>query len=133
MSWQGLQVKLYKPRVPLLWWLSRRTYTLFILRELTSVFVGWTVLYLLLMVRAVSRGPAAYEAFLDRSANPLVVALNVLTLLFVLYHTVTFANLTPQAMVLKVRGRRVPNWLLLGQVYGGWLVVSAVFTWLVLS
>jgi succinate dehydrogenase subunit C len=121
--------RLYKPRTPLLWWLRRWTYTAFVLRELSSVFVAWTVAYLLLLVRAVSLGPEAYHRFLDRSANPWLVALNVVALAFLLYHAVTFINLTPQAMVV----RRVPPRLLAGSLYLVWLLVSAVLAWLVVG
>jgi fumarate reductase subunit C len=124
---------LYKPRVRRLWWLSRWTYTLFVLRELSSLFVAWTVVYLLLLVRAVGRGPVEYQRFLDWSASPWLVALNVLSLAFVLLHAVTFVNLTPQAMVVKVRGRRIPGPLLAGSIYLSWLVVSAFLVWLVVG
>jgi fumarate reductase subunit C len=126
-------VRLYKPKVRLLWWLSRRTYTLFVLRELSSVFVAWSVLYLLLMVRAAGRGPAEYQRFLDWSASPWLVALNVVSLAFVLYHAVTFVNLTPQAVVVRLRGRRVPPRLLAGSIYLAWLLVSAFLLWLVVG
>jgi succinate dehydrogenase subunit C len=123
-------VRLYKPRVPLLWWLRRRSYTAFVLRELSSAFVAWFVVFLLLMVRAVASGPAAYDRFLDRAASPWLIAVNVVALVFVLYHAVTFVNLTPQAMVVKARGRRVPPRLLAGSIYLVWLVVSAFLAWL---
>jgi fumarate reductase subunit C len=125
--------RLYKPRFRLFWWLSRRSYTLFVLRELSSVFVAWSVVYLLLLVRAVGRGPAQYQRFLDWSASPWLIALNVLSLAFVLYHAVTFVNLTPQAMVVRVRGRQVPPRLVAGSMYLAWLVVTAFLAWLVVG
>jgi len=125
--------RLYRPKVRLLWWLSRRSYTLFILREVSSIFVAWTVVYLLLLVQAVGRGQAEYQRFLDWSASPWLVALNVLSLAFVLLHAVTFVNLTPQAMVVKVRGRRIPGRLLAVQIYVTWLLVSAFLFWLVVG
>lgn len=128
-----LFARLYKPRIPLLWWLRRRSYTAFVLRELSSAFVAWFVVFLLLMVRAVASGPAEYERFLDQAASPWLVAVNVVALAFVLYHAVTFVNLTPQAMVVKVRGRRVPARLLAGSIYLAWFVVSALLAWLVVG
>lgn len=125
--------RLYKPKVRLLWWLSRRSYTLFVLRELSSVFVAWSVVYLLLLVRAVGRGPAEYQRFLDWSASPWLVGLNVVSLAFVLYHAVTFVNLTPQAIVVRLRGRRVPPRLLAGSLYLTWLLVSVFLAWLVVG
>ena len=52
------------------WWLRKRTYFVFVMRELSSLFVAWFVLFLLLLVRAVSQGEAAYEDFLDWAASP---------------------------------------------------------------
>ena len=59
------------------WWLRKRTYFVFVMRELSSLFVGWFVLYLLLFFRAVGRGDAAYHDFLDWAASPVVVVINV--------------------------------------------------------
>jgi fumarate reductase subunit C len=128
-----LQARYHRQRLPLLWWLRRRSYTLFLLRELSSVFVAWFVVYLLLLVRAVAQGPAEYQRFLDWSASPWLVVLNVVSLAFVLYHAVTFANLTPQAMVVRLRGRRLPRQMIAGSVYLGWLLVSAFLAWLVVG
>jgi fumarate reductase subunit C len=125
--------RLYKPKVPLLWWLRRRSYTAFVLRELSSIFVAWFVVFLLLLVRAVGRGPAEYQRFLDWSASPWLVALNVVSLAFVCYHAVTFVNLTPQAMVVRLHGRRVPPRPLAGSIYLAWLLVSAFLAWLVVG
>jgi fumarate reductase subunit C len=125
--------RLYKPKVRLAWWLSRRSYTVFVLRELSSVFVAWTVVYLLLLVRAVSRGPSGYQRFLHWAANPWLVVLNLIALAFVLLHAITFVNLTPQAMAVRVRGRPVPGRLVAGSLYLALLVVSAFLAWLVVA
>ena len=49
------------PRKSTYWWLERRSYLAFILRELSSVFVAWFVVFLLLLVRAVGQGDASTE------------------------------------------------------------------------
>jgi fumarate reductase subunit C len=133
MTTEPYYARLYKARVSLLWWLRRRSYTAFILRELSSVFVAWFVVYLLLLVRAVSRGATAYADFLDWSTSPWLVGLNAITLVFVLYHAVTFINLTPQAMVVRLRGRRVPALGVTAPMYVAWLAVSAFLAWLVIG
>ena len=51
------------------------------LREISCVFVAWFVVYLLLLVHAISAGRDSYARFLDWSANPLVVAVNVVALI----------------------------------------------------
>ena len=113
------------------WWLQKRTYFLFVMRELSSLFVAWYVLFLLLLVRAVGRGEAAYESFLDWAASPVVVTVNVVAFAFIALHTVTWFSLTPQAMALQVRGRSVPGSLIIGGQYAGLAVVSAFVYWLV--
>jgi fumarate reductase subunit C len=121
----------YRRPVSIWWWTRKRTYFMFVMRELSSLFIAWLVLYLLLFVRAVSRGEAAYADFLDQASSPWLVAVNVVAFGFVLLHTVTWFSLTPQAMVVSLRGRRVPAAAIIGAQYAGLLVVSAIVFWLV--
>jgi fumarate reductase subunit C len=113
------------------WWLRKRTYFVFVMRELSSLFVAWFVLYLLLLVRAVGRGEAAYQDFLDRADSPELVVVNVIGFVFIVLHAVTWFSLTPQAMALRVRGKPVPAPIVIGAQYAGLAVVSAVIWWLV--
>jgi fumarate reductase subunit C len=103
----------------------------FVMRELSSVFIAWFIVYLLLMLHAVDRGETAYHDFLDWASSPWVVGLNVLALLFVALHVVTWFNLTPQAMAVRMRGRPVPASLIIASQYVGLAVVSAFVFWLV--
>ena len=128
-----LEARYYRRRVPLLWWARRRSYLTFMLRELSSAFVALFVVELLFLVRAVAGGPATYQDFLDTMAHPAMVVLNVVALAFVLLHAVTFANLTPRAMVVRLRGRRVPPRAVLAGVYLGWLAVTVFLAWLVVG
>lgn len=123
----------YRRRMPVFWWLRRRSYLAFVIRELSSVFVAWFVAFLLLLVKAVGDGAAAYQRFLDCAANPFVIAVNVIALIFVVFHAVTWFNLAPQAMVVRMRGRRVPPSMVAGGNYALWVVVSAVVIWIILA
>jgi fumarate reductase subunit C len=123
----------YRPRTGLLWWVHRRSYLLFVLRELSSVFVAWFVVYLVLLVAAVHAGSDAYAGFLAWSARPWVVALNVVALAFVVLHAVTWFSLAPKAMVVRVRGRRLPARMVAAGHFAAWVVVSAVVAWIVLG
>jgi fumarate reductase subunit C len=123
----------YHPEMSRLWWLRRRSYVFFVLRELSSIFVAWSVVFLLLLVRALAQGGADYAAFLDWAANPGVVALNVVTLAFLVLHSVTWFNLTPAATVVKLRGRRVPPVAIAGGAYAAWAVVTVLVVVLVVT
>jgi fumarate reductase subunit C len=122
----------YRSPVSLLWWLQRRSYFVFVLREISSVFVAWFVVYLLLLVHAIGSGGDRYAQFLAWSGG-WVLALNVVALLFVLLHTVTWFGLTPKAVVVRVRGRRVGPGPVLCLQYVLWLVMSAAVAWVVLD
>jgi fumarate reductase subunit C len=125
--------KTYHPRMSTYWWLARWPYLKFILREASSVFVAWFVVVTLFQISALSAGPAAYQEFQEWLRRPLLVALNVASLFFVIFHAVTWFNLTPKAMAVRVGGKRVPGILLAGPNYVAWLVVSAVVAWFVLG
>ena len=52
---------LYHPPVSLLWWTRKRTYFVFVMRELSSIFIAWLILYLLLFDRE-GKPKAAFDA-----------------------------------------------------------------------
>ena len=113
------------------WWTRKRTYFVFVMRELSSIFLAWFVVFLLLLLRAVTAGEAAYDDFLDLAATPWMLVINGVAAAFLLLHVVTWFSLTPQAMVLRVRGRTVPPVAIIGAQYAGLAVVSAFVAWLV--
>jgi fumarate reductase subunit C len=125
--------RLYRPRVPALWWLRRRSYLVFMLRELTSVFVAWAVAFTLMAVAAVLAGEDAWRQFVDFAGSPLMIVLNVVALGFLVFHAVTWFNLTPQAMAVRVRGRRLPNAAVAAPLYVAWILVSAFLVWIVVG
>lgn len=128
----------YHPRwlrrpVSTYWWLEKRSYFAFILREASCMFVAWLVVYLLLLVNAVRQGPGSYALFLAWSATPWVLLLNVVSFLFLVYHAVTFFDAAPQAMAVRVGRHRVPGHLVLAGHYAAWIVVSGFVGWLLLT
>lgn len=132
------QYSLYHPkwhrrRIPIFWWLGRGSYIRFITRELTSVFVAYAAVLLLAQLWALHRGQAAYEQFLGWLASPPVLVAHGVVLLALLFHTVTWLWLAPKALVVKVRGRRVPDALVVVVHYGAWVIASGFIAWLVLG
>src|ERR1700756_2425433 len=107
----------YRVRVSTYWWLARWAYLKFILREVSSIFVAWFVVETLLQIHALSEGSLANAEFQNFLRNPFVMALNVISLLFVVFHTVTWFNLAPKAMAVRMGGKRVPAILIAGPNY----------------
>jgi fumarate reductase subunit C len=148
----------YRQPVSRLWWLKKRTYFMFVMRELSSIFVAWFAVFLMIMVYAIGRGEASYQNFMNWAGSPIVIVINLVALAFLILHTVTWFALTPQAMVVRgpggrqvpamkevnVAGRtvsaatvvrvggRVPAVLVIASQYIGLAVVSAFIAWLVL-
>ena len=128
----------YHPRwlrrhVSTYWWMKKRSYVAFILREGSCMFVAWLVVYLLLLVNAVVGGLASYARFLEWSAAPWVLTLNVVSFLFLVYHAITFFVAAPQAMVVHVGRSRVPGHLVLAGHYVAWAAASVFVYWLLLG
>ena len=124
--------KTFRTRVSTYWWLDRWPYLRFILRELSSVFVAWFVFITVLQIRALRRGPTAYADFQERLRNPILFAINILTLLFVIFHATTWFNLTPKAMPVRVGGKRVPSLLIVAPSYLLWAAISVAVAWILL-
>jgi fumarate reductase subunit C len=128
----------YHPRwlrqhVSTYWWLQRRSYFAFILREASCLFVAWFVVYLLLLVSAVTEGEASYLAFLAWSARPWVLTLNIASFAFLMLHAITFFDAAPQALVLHLGRRRVPGSIVAASHYVAWAVASLVMFWVLVA
>ena len=122
----------YRRRVSTWWWLGRWPYSKFILRELTSVFVAAGVVLMLLEIRALRAGPRAYETLQAFLLRPYVIAFNLLALAFVLFHSITWFNLAPRAMAVRLGGKRVPDLLIAVPNYLVWAAVSAAVAYILL-
>ena len=96
MSAEGYRVpepgyKDYVRPYPSTWWLKSRPYFLFMVRELSSLFVFLFALYLLRGVIALSNGEAAWNAWMACTVGSRGLAVGgLLTLFFALYHSVTW-------------------------------------------
>ena len=120
----------HRRRIPIFWWTRKWVYTKFILRELTSQPVMYVALFLVANVWFLGRGPEVYETFLGWLAHPAALVFHLLVLAGLVFHTVTWLNLAPKALVLRIRGREVPSAAVLAAHYGAWLALSGLLLWL---
>ena len=122
----------YRTPVSTYWWMQQWSYFRFVLRELTSLGVAYSCVILLCFIRALSLGPEAYEALQRRLASPVVVLCTAISLLLVLFHTITWFSLSAHAMAVRVGGKRIPGVLITASNYVAWLVISGTLVWLLL-
>ena len=114
------------------WWLERPTWILFMVRELTALFIGGYALMLLIMVKK-ANNPTALADCVESLKSPLWVVLHLITLGMVVYHTVTWFQLTPQAMPVWRGEEKVSPSLIIASNYVAWVVVSGVVAWFALA
>ncbi len=124
-----------KPRpyvrpIPWTWWLKRPAYTKFMVRELSSAAIAAYALFLLVLVCS-ARDVASFHGVYEALRSPASVVLHVVVLAFSLFHTVTFFNLTPRAIVVRVGEDKVPDDVIRWAHYFGWALVSAALLFLV--
>ena len=118
--------RLYHRPMPFWWWLQNRAYFNFIVRELTCVFVGVFAVLTLLQIRALADGPDAYAEFISRLRTPGFILFNTVGLAALLLHAVTWFKAVPTTMAIRFGETRVPDQMIVGLHYVGWMVVSAV-------
>ena len=124
--------KTYRRSIPNTWWLKKSSYLLFMLRELSSVFVALYALCLLSLVYAVSQGPESYAAWVAGSRSGGMILLHVVMLLFVLYHTVTWFRISGRIFGREGSGAPSPA-AVTTLNYVIWIVISLGVMYIILS
>jgi len=122
----------YRRPMPATWWLRNRAYFLFMVRELTSVFIAAYAVLLLLLLHKLRLGREAYDAYLGLLRAPGMLVFHLVALAAALYHAITWINITPKVIVARRGEQRIPATVIVGVNYAAWIVVSAVIAWLVM-
>jgi fumarate reductase subunit C len=113
--------------------LRRLPYAKFITRELTSLAVGYTATLLVIQIWAMGQGEETYQRFLGWLEHPVVIAVHVIVVAGLLFHTVTWLNLAPKALVVRLGQRRVPDAAVVALHYAGLLLATALVAWLLIG
>ena len=116
----------YVRKVERSWWIHHPRYVRYMIRELTSLFVGLYCALLVVGLVRLSQGHAAWDGFVAAFSSPPGVAFQLICLVFAIYHSVTWFGLTPKAMPLTMNGEPVPGIGIVGAHYAAWAVVSIV-------
>ena len=114
----GASTRVYRPEMARGWWLAKRHYFLYIVREFTALPLALWLLWFLVEIQRVSNGPKGYYAH----SSPGFVAFSVIVLGFALYHSYTFLSLA--GVIIHIKG--VPSRLIVLSQFALWLVASVV-------
>ncbi len=127
----GLTKELVRPMSPT-WYLQNTAYTLFMVRDLTSVFIAGYCVFLMVLRYRANQGEDAFKTFYESLKSPVSLVLHAIALVFAAYHSITFFNLTPRVMVVFRGDEKVPEGMISGGHFALWAVVSAAMIVLVL-
>ena len=116
----------YSRKMRRTWWLRHRRYVAYMVRELTSLFIGIYSGVLVMGLVSLAQGQSAWDSFLMTLSSTPGVLVQLVCLLFATYHTVTWFALTPKAMAVMVRGQPVSAKSIIRIHYAAWAAVSLV-------
>ena len=90
------------------WWRRDPFFVRYMIREATALIVAAYAIVLLAGVLALAQGEAAWNGWLAAMRNPFSIALNVLMLLGMIYHSYSWFEIMPKTMpAMFVGGKRV--------------------------
>ena len=116
---------------PRTWFLQTRAYRLFMLRELTSVCIAGYLVYLLWWLYKFNQfGAEGYEALLDLVKHPVSIGIHTIALIAAAWHSITWFNLTPLVMPMRIGDDKVPDLVIsIATGFGPWLVLTGFILW----
>lgn len=92
------------------WWRRDPFFVRYMIREATALAVAAYAVVLLVGVLCLSRGEAAWDAWLAALRSPLSIALHLLLLAAMVYHAWSWFEIMPKTMpAMFVGGKRVPG------------------------
>ena len=95
--------------------------------------VAFYALVLLFQIRALTQSQQAYTSFLELLKTPVSIVLHGIAFLFLLFHTVTWFNLAPKALALRLGKKRVPDQAIKALNYIAWIFLSSLIAWIMLT
>jgi fumarate reductase subunit C len=102
------------------WWLRKRHYFMYVVREFTALPMALWLLWLLYDIK--TAGTAGFQP--PRSIG--FVVFSAVCLVFAMYHSYTFLKLAGVIIHLKVMDRTVPPRVIVLTMFGLWALASIV-------
>ena len=120
------KTKLYYPKMPVAWWFTKWNYFLFLVRELTSVFIAAFLGVYLFQIYHLSLGPGEYAEIAESFKAPGWIAFHLVALFFAVYHSVTWFKTAAVILTARVGSYVVPPWLVTALHILAWAAVSLI-------
>ena len=118
--------KPYVREITSTWWLANKFHKFYMLREATAVFMLLFSFIILKGVVALKTGPEEFSLFIEFLKSPLIILLNIITLIALMIHAVTFFNMSPKTVRLEIAKKKVEDSLLVKIEWVGFVVVTFI-------
>lgn len=122
----------YRRPISSSWWMGKPNYILFMCREATAVFVWLYLIFYLYQLSQLGKDAGTYTTFLDQRASFPWILFHLVALVAAIYHSVTWFNLTPKVIVVRQGEEKVPDGLITGPHYAGWIGLSLTIIFIAL-
>src|SRR4030081_3740128 len=104
------------------WWLRKRHYLLYVVREFTALPMALWLLWLLWDIQSAGAGPSGFQA--PRGID--FVVFSAVCLAFAMYHSSPFLKLPGVITPLNLSDKPVPPGVIVFTMFGLWAVASIV-------
>ena len=108
------------------WWTTSSRYRDYMAREVTCVFIGAYTMMLVWGLMRLSQGEVMWNHFVEGIGHWTWMPFHILCFGFALYNTITWFQVTPKAMPLMYKGKRVPGSVIVGGHWAAWAGVTLV-------
>ena len=97
----------YKRPMSRTWYMDHPWYRNYMIREMSSVFIGLWTINLLLGLGCLAKSPLSWEGWMSFQSHPLMIGFSLITLALALYHSWTWFQAAPKAMALQIGEKKV--------------------------
>lgn len=121
-----------RPMSKTTWYMRNGRYKVYMLREMTSLLVGfYTFLTIYALAALSANSPDVWNQFISSQQSTAMAVFHAAALLyFLFYQTFPWFKLAPKAMPVQIGEKKLPgSYIVIGH-YVAWVVVSAFIFWL---
>jgi fumarate reductase subunit C len=108
------------------WYFKHPRYLRYMSREVTCIFIGAFALLMVCALERLSKGQAAYEAFLAAIMGPWSALGLAVILAFAVHNAISWFNVTPKALPVQIGEEFLAGKYIIGAHYAVWAITSLV-------
>ncbi len=105
-------------------WQQIEFYRFYIIREATAIPQIWFSLLVLYGVCSLTEGGKSWSNYVGFLDNPIVLLINIFTLIAAVFHTKTWFELVPKAINIIIKNKKIPQETIVKLLWGIMFLVT---------